>query len=94
MLRQGCPLSAYLLIVCIELRAAAVRENKDFKGIQIFDKDFKSTLFADDATFTLDGSFKSFNELINILEAFKSISGSKLNNKKKLCITERILKKY
>ena len=51
-----------------------------FKGIPIFDKDSKSTLFADDATFALDGSFKSFNELINILETFKSISGLKRNN--------------
>ena len=68
--------------MCIELLAAAVRENKDFKGIPIFDKEFKSTLFADDATFALDGSLKSFNELINILETFKSISGLKLNNKK------------
>ena len=42
----------------------------------------KSTFFADDATFALDGSLKSFNELINTLEAFKSISGLKLNNKK------------
>ena len=74
-LRQGCPLSAYLFIICIELLAAAVRENKDFKEIPIFYKPFKSTLFADDSTFALDGSFKSFIELINILEAFKSISG-------------------
>ena len=81
-LRQGSSSSAYLFIICIELLAAAVRENKDFKGIPIFDKEFKSTLFADDATFALDGSFKSFNELINLLEAFKSISGLKLNNKK------------
>ena len=70
-LRQSCPLSAYLFNICIELLDAAVRENKDFKGIPIFDKEFKSTLFAGFATFALDGSFKSFNELINILEAFK-----------------------
>ena len=47
-------------------------------------KKFKNTFFADDATFALVGSFKSFNELINILEVFKSISGLKLNNKKTL----------
>ena len=27
-LRQGCPLSAYLFIICIDLLAAAVRETK------------------------------------------------------------------
>ena len=37
-LRQGCPLSAYLFVICIELLAAAVRENKEFNGIPIFDK--------------------------------------------------------
>ena len=30
-LRQGCFLSAYLCIICIELLAAAVRENKKIK---------------------------------------------------------------
>ena len=29
-LRQGCPLSAYLSIICIELLAAAVKEKRYF----------------------------------------------------------------
>ena len=33
-LRQGCPLSAYLFIICIELLAATVRENK--KILEVF----------------------------------------------------------
>ena len=37
-------------------------------------------MFADDATFALDGTLNSFCELINVLEAFKSVSGLKLNN--------------
>ena len=65
-LRQCAPLSVYLFIICIELLAEAVRENKDSKGIPIFDMEFKSTLFADYVTFALDGSFKSFNVLINM----------------------------
>ena len=40
-LRQGCPLSAYLFIICIELLAAAVRENKNIGGISLFGNDFK-----------------------------------------------------
>ena len=39
-------------------------------------------MFADDATFALDGTFNAFHELINVLEAFKSVSRLKLNNKK------------
>ena len=59
-LRQGCPLSAYLFIICIELLDAAVRENKNIGGISSFGNDFKSSMFADDATFALDGTFNSF----------------------------------
>ena len=29
-IRAGCPLSAYLFIICIELLAAAVRKNKEY----------------------------------------------------------------
>ena len=68
-LRQGRPLSAYL--------AATVRENKNIGGIQLIGNEFKSTMFADDATFALDGTLNSFRELINVSEAFKSVSGLK-----------------
>ena len=65
------------------------------KEYRLFDKEFKSELCADDATFALDCSFESSKELINILEAFKLISGLKINNKKtSACIRNRILKKY
>ena len=38
--------------------------------------------FADDASFILDGSTKSFENLIRILDKFTNISGLKLNAKK------------
>ena len=41
-------------------------------------------MFADDATFVLDGTLKSFNELIDVLEAFKYVSELKLSIKKLL----------
>ena len=37
-------------------------------------------MFADDATFALDGTFNSFRELIDVLEALKSVPWLKLNN--------------
>ena len=55
-LRQGCPLSAYLFIRCIKLLAATVRENKNIGGISLIGNEFKNTMFADDATFALDGT--------------------------------------
>ena len=44
--------------------------------------EFKKSLFADDASFILDGSFKSFQTLIYILDNFSYISGLKINAKK------------
>ena len=44
--------------------------------------EFKKSLFADDASFILDGSFKSFQTLIDILDNFRYISGLKINAKK------------
>ena len=39
-------------------------------------------MFADGTTFALDGTLNSFHELIDVLEAFESVLGFKLNNKK------------
>ena len=68
----------YQLIYLFMHRAAGCHcktDNEDFKGIPIFDKECQGTLFADDSTFALDGTFTS------IFEAFKSISSLKINNK-------------
>ena len=40
----------------------------------------KGLVFAYDTTFALDGTFNSFHELNDVLEAFKSVSGLKFNN--------------
>ena len=80
--RQGCPLSPFLFIMCIELLSYEVSNNKNIKGININNEEVKNTLFADDATFLTDGSKKSFETLINVLDNYSFISGLKLNTKK------------
>ena len=52
--RQGCPLSPYLFIICIELLSLSISNNTDIKGISINNNEIKNTLFADDATFIMD----------------------------------------
>ena len=81
--RQGCPLSPYLFIICIELLSHKIDIVEDLKGIKYAGKEFRKSLFADDTSFILDGSVKSFETLISILDNFAYISGIKLNAKKK-----------
>ena len=79
--RQGCPLSPYLFIIGIELLANQIRTNENIKGITLAGSELKITCYADDATFILDGTQKSFETLIDVLENFSNISGLKLNPK-------------
>ena len=80
--RQGCPLSPILFIICIELLSYEVSNNENIKGINICNAEVKNTLFADDATFLTDGSQKSFETLVDVLDNYSYISGLKLNVKK------------
>ena len=45
---QGCPLSALLFNIVLEVLATATREEKEIKGIQIRKEEIKLSLFADD----------------------------------------------
>ena len=80
--RQGCPLSPYLFILCIELLTSQIRNNENISGINICGFELKNACYADDASFILDGSKKSFETLVTILENLSNISGLKLNTKK------------
>ena len=85
--RQGCPLSPYLFIICIELLSHEISSNNNIKGVRLGDHEVKNILFADDATFVTDGSIKSFENLIGTLDNFSLASGLKLNTSK--CVVLR-----
>ncbi len=46
--RQGCPLSAYLFILAIEILANKIRYEKNITGLKIDNKIVKLTMLADD----------------------------------------------
>ena len=59
----------------------SVQTDNDIKGVNMFNREIKNTAFADDATFMLDESQKTFFTLITKLNELSKVSGLKLNNK-------------
>lgn len=80
--RQGDPLSPYLFVMCIEILAIMIRENKDIKGIMINNKEHKISQFADDAQLMNNGDNKSFEKSIELVIKFGNASGLYMNAEK------------
>ena len=80
--RQGCPLSPYLFILCAEILGAAVRRDTLIRGIQISDNECKMSQYADDTTLILDGARSSIERSFVLLNIFAKLSGLKVNYEK------------
>ena len=65
--RQGDPLSLYLLIICLEILSISVHGNKNIQGILVDNEEIKLEMFADDATAFLRNSC-SFEALLHMAE--------------------------
>ena len=76
--RQGCPISTLLFILCVEMLAIAIREHNDIKGIPIGKKEIKITQFADDTCLYLNGS-NSLENVVKVFEDFYKYAGLKVN---------------
>ena len=79
-MRQGCPLSPYIFILCAEVLANAIRKNTKIKGIKINETECKISQYADDTTIFLDGSKNVLQESLETLDSFGKVSGLKINN--------------
>jgi len=90
--RQGCPLSSFLFILCLQILTNYITLNKNIGGIKVDNEEIKQTLFADDATFFNDGKQKSFEELINTLHKYSKCSGLNLNTNKSIVLRVGALK--
>ena len=80
--RQGCPLSPNIFILCAEILAATIRKDTEIKWHSVGSTECTLSQFADDTTLILDGSQKSLERSLYILERFGEISGLKVNCEK------------
>ena len=75
--RQGDPLSPYIFLICSEVLAHMIRQNKNIKGINISGIEVKVNQFADDTSLFLDGSKKSFEYCVFTILEYAKFSGLK-----------------
>lgn len=84
-IRQGCPLSALLFVLAVEIMAIRIRNNSNVKGIQVKldtkTHNLKISQLADDTTLFL-GSKDEIVNALNLIETFGTFSGLKLNREK------------
>ena len=80
--RQGDPISPYLFVLCVEILAIMIREDKDVTGIKINETEHKISQFADDTQLINNGDRKSFEKSIQILDKFGKTSGLFINPEK------------
>jgi hypothetical protein len=83
-MRQGCPLSPFLLNIVLEFLAKAIRKEEEIKGMQISKETVKISLFADDTFLYLNDPKNSTPKLLDIINSYSKVAGYKINLQKSL----------
>ena len=80
-LRQGCPVSAILFILCIEIFSLNIDQNKNIKGFVFGNTELKISQYADNSTLLLK-DFLSLEEALKTVSIFSDFAGPELNLQK------------
>ena len=75
---QGCPLSALLFIILVQVLQHMLKKRKDISGITINGKEIKILQMADDTTL-FTRNIKDVEKIMRLLKLFHIISGLKTN---------------
>ena len=76
--RHGCPLSALLYVLVIEVLAIQLRINPNIVGFKIGEEKIVSAHYQDDATIIIRQN-RCFKEVIKELKEYEQASGAKIN---------------
>ena len=79
--KQGCPLSALLFIMCVEALALKIKNDKNIKGIPTISGEVKISQYVDDTVCFLQDR-QSVNRVMTIFRDFYQASGLKANLEK------------
>ena len=71
-----------LFNIGLEVLASAIRQQKDFKGIQIGKEEVKLSLFTDDMILYIENPKASMPRLLEFIQQFGSMAGYKINAQK------------
>ena len=80
-IRQGCPISALLFILAVEILALNVKQNQNIKGFVLNERDqkmVKLSQYADD-TISILRDHTDIPEMLNVISKFGDVSGLRLN---------------
>ena len=77
-IRQGCPISALLFLLVVEMLANKIRSDPNIKGVEINNEIFKLAMMADDITL-INKDQQSIISALKIFSEFEKCSGLKLN---------------
>ena len=77
-MRQGNPVSAYLLMLCLGILFMFIKNNENIEGIKTFENTFLYDAHADNSTFFLKDK-NSIKELLNTINYFSSFTCLKQN---------------
>ena len=72
--RRRDPISAYLFIIALEIALLYIKENKNVKGINVFNNIFLYSAYADDTTFFVSDE-DSVTEVMKAFDKFSLIFG-------------------